>query len=119
MRKHDPNQGSLLGYVDSEGAPLPHPALCACAACASPVEVFKGETPTATEGALLGLFYSSYQVEKFTNSFDGVEAVLTPLADGRFSVRLRDIDADAFIPCVYQFTDIEAAREKARKIGEY
>lgn len=97
------DQGSLWS-IGLNGAPSSHSPLCSCGTCAAPVQAF--EAPKVVDG-----------VERFTDSFHGVESRIVGLADGRYSVELWDTDAGKRVPMSYQFSDLEAARVKARKLA--
>ena len=52
----------------------------------------------------------------FKNTTDGIESVVTPLKDGRWSVALRDTDADKTVRTVRLFGDERHAIEYAKSL---
>jgi hypothetical protein len=53
-------------------------------------------------------------IRTYVNPEYGIEARIARLDDGRYSVTLRDIEADAVLPVARIVTDIETAAEHAR-----
>lgn len=46
MKRPNPDQGSLLGYIHPvTGTPQSHAPLCSCGQCSTPVEMFAGAMP--------------------------------------------------------------------------
>lgn len=55
-------------------------------------------------------------VAKVADEENGLEAVVSQIGAARFSVAVRDVEADEYFPAVYIFGTLDAAMNKAGEI---
>ncbi len=57
-------------------------------------------------------------INKVMNEELGIEAVVSQIGAAKFSVALRDTDADAYVPEIRIYSDLETANAYAHKIAK-
>jgi hypothetical protein len=56
-------------------------------------------------------------IAKITNNEDGIEAIVSQIGAAKFSVALRDIDADEFVTTILIYDNLDKAMAKAKEVA--